>query len=120
MALICFGFFKQITIKKRLLGYLWCLLSVCLSLLTLLFCLLPLCGNPGLSTLSPAGSSRGKDRGKSRKSIFGTAPSRSSATGEVTTQSRTPGKGELGPRNCVRVHMGNMKHDVKLPKQVFT
>uniref|UniRef100_A0A3P9CDJ3 Phosphoinositide phospholipase C n=1 Tax=Maylandia zebra TaxID=106582 RepID=A0A3P9CDJ3_9CICH len=48
---------------------------------------------PGLSTLSPAGSSRGKDRGKSRKSIFGTAPSRSSATGEVTTQSRTPGKG---------------------------
>uniref|UniRef100_A0A3Q4I3A8 Phosphoinositide phospholipase C n=1 Tax=Neolamprologus brichardi TaxID=32507 RepID=A0A3Q4I3A8_NEOBR len=48
---------------------------------------------PGLSTLSPAGSSRGKDRGKCRKSIFGTAPSRSSATGEVTTQSRTPGKG---------------------------
>uniref|UniRef100_I3KHV3 Phosphoinositide phospholipase C n=1 Tax=Oreochromis niloticus TaxID=8128 RepID=I3KHV3_ORENI len=33
---------------------------------------------PGLSTLSPACSSRGKDRGKSRKSIFGTAPSRSS------------------------------------------
>uniref|UniRef100_A0A672JF31 Phosphoinositide phospholipase C n=1 Tax=Salarias fasciatus TaxID=181472 RepID=A0A672JF31_SALFA len=48
---------------------------------------------PGLSTLSPAGSSRGKDRGKSRKSIFGTAPSRCSATGEVTTQNRTPGKG---------------------------
>ncbi|XP_037610248.1 1-phosphatidylinositol 4,5-bisphosphate phosphodiesterase epsilon-1 isoform X4 [Sebastes umbrosus] len=48
---------------------------------------------PGLSTLSPAGSGRGKDRGKSRKSIFGTAPARSSTTGEVTTQSRTPGKG---------------------------
>ncbi|XP_041830274.1 1-phosphatidylinositol 4,5-bisphosphate phosphodiesterase epsilon-1 [Melanotaenia boesemani] len=48
---------------------------------------------PGLSTLSPAGSGRGKDRGKSRKSIFGTAPSRCSTTGEVTTQSRTPGKG---------------------------
>ncbi|XP_049420319.1 1-phosphatidylinositol 4,5-bisphosphate phosphodiesterase epsilon-1 [Epinephelus fuscoguttatus] len=48
---------------------------------------------PGLSTLSPAGSSRGKDRGKSRKSIFGTAPARCSTTGEVTTQSRTPGKG---------------------------
>uniref|UniRef100_A0A3Q0RX65 Phosphoinositide phospholipase C n=1 Tax=Amphilophus citrinellus TaxID=61819 RepID=A0A3Q0RX65_AMPCI len=48
---------------------------------------------PGLSTLSPAGSSRGKDRGKCRKSIFGTAPSRSSAVGEATTQSRTPGKG---------------------------
>uniref|UniRef100_A0A8C4HFJ3 Phosphoinositide phospholipase C n=1 Tax=Dicentrarchus labrax TaxID=13489 RepID=A0A8C4HFJ3_DICLA len=31
---------------------------------------------PGLSTLSPAGSGRGKDRGKSRKSIFGTAPAR--------------------------------------------
>ncbi|XP_056881029.1 1-phosphatidylinositol 4,5-bisphosphate phosphodiesterase epsilon-1 isoform X2 [Takifugu flavidus] len=48
---------------------------------------------PGLSTLSPAGSGRGKDRGKSRKSIFGTAPARCSATGEVTTPSRTPGKG---------------------------
>ncbi|CAJ1081049.1 -phosphatidylinositol 4%2C5-bisphosphate phosphodiesterase epsilon-1 isoform X1 [Xyrichtys novacula] len=48
---------------------------------------------PGLSTLSPAGSSRGKDRGKSRKSIFGTAPARCSTTGEVVTQSRTPGKG---------------------------
>uniref|UniRef100_A0A8C7Z1X6 Phosphoinositide phospholipase C n=1 Tax=Oryzias sinensis TaxID=183150 RepID=A0A8C7Z1X6_9TELE len=48
---------------------------------------------PGLSTLSPAGSSRGKDRGKSRKSIFSAAPSRSSAAGEVTSQSRTPGKG---------------------------
>uniref|UniRef100_A0A665W4E4 Phosphoinositide phospholipase C n=1 Tax=Echeneis naucrates TaxID=173247 RepID=A0A665W4E4_ECHNA len=47
---------------------------------------------PGLSTLSPAGSGRGKDRGKSRKSIFGTAPARCSTTGEVTTQSRTPGK----------------------------
>uniref|UniRef100_A0A3B5B5Z6 Phosphoinositide phospholipase C n=1 Tax=Stegastes partitus TaxID=144197 RepID=A0A3B5B5Z6_9TELE len=49
---------------------------------------------PGLSTLSPAGSGRGKDRGKSRKSIFGTAPSRCSSTGEVTTQSRTPGGSE--------------------------
>ncbi|XP_068161011.1 1-phosphatidylinositol 4,5-bisphosphate phosphodiesterase epsilon-1 isoform X2 [Antennarius striatus] len=29
---------------------------------------------PGLSTLSPAGSGRNKDRGKSRKSIFGTGP----------------------------------------------
>ncbi|XP_041818263.1 1-phosphatidylinositol 4,5-bisphosphate phosphodiesterase epsilon-1 isoform X2 [Chelmon rostratus] len=48
---------------------------------------------PGLSTLSPAGSGRGKDRGKSRKSIFGTAPARCSTTGEVTAQNRTPGKG---------------------------
>ncbi|KAM9716498.1 1-phosphatidylinositol 4,5-bisphosphate phosphodiesterase epsilon-1 isoform 3-T6 [Menidia menidia] len=48
---------------------------------------------PGLSTLSPAGSGRAKDRGKSRKSIFGTAPSRCSTTGEVMTQSRTTGKG---------------------------
>ncbi|XP_061564651.1 1-phosphatidylinositol 4,5-bisphosphate phosphodiesterase epsilon-1 isoform X3 [Cololabis saira] len=48
---------------------------------------------PGLSTLSPAGSSRGKDRGKSRKSIFGTAPSRCNTTGEVTTQNRPAGKG---------------------------
>ncbi|XP_029312319.1 LOW QUALITY PROTEIN: 1-phosphatidylinositol 4,5-bisphosphate phosphodiesterase epsilon-1 [Cottoperca gobio] len=42
---------------------------------------------PGLSTLSPASSGRGKDRGKSRKSIFGTAPA------PTLTQSRTPGKG---------------------------
>ncbi|XP_033962609.1 1-phosphatidylinositol 4,5-bisphosphate phosphodiesterase epsilon-1 isoform X1 [Pseudochaenichthys georgianus] len=42
---------------------------------------------PGLSTLSPAGSGRGKDRGKSRKSIFGTAPA------PALTQSRIPGKG---------------------------
>ncbi|XP_026171257.1 1-phosphatidylinositol 4,5-bisphosphate phosphodiesterase epsilon-1 isoform X3 [Mastacembelus armatus] len=48
---------------------------------------------PGLSTMSPAGSGRGKDRGKSRKSIFGTAPTRCTPAGEVTTQSRTPGKG---------------------------
>uniref|UniRef100_A0A8C9X4P7 Phosphoinositide phospholipase C n=1 Tax=Sander lucioperca TaxID=283035 RepID=A0A8C9X4P7_SANLU len=50
---------------------------------------------PGLSTLSPAGSGRGKDRGKSRKSIFGTAPARCSTTGEVVTQSRTPGKANM-------------------------
>ncbi|KAF7668924.1 hypothetical protein LDENG_00276200 [Lucifuga dentata] len=48
---------------------------------------------PGLSTLSPSGSGRGKDRGKSRKSIFGTAPVRCGTTGEVTVQNRTPGKG---------------------------
>ncbi|XP_077358777.1 1-phosphatidylinositol 4,5-bisphosphate phosphodiesterase epsilon-1 isoform X2 [Festucalex cinctus] len=47
---------------------------------------------PGLSTLSPSGSGRGKDRGKCRKSIFGTAPARSGPAGEVSTQSRTPGK----------------------------
>ncbi|XP_076007670.1 1-phosphatidylinositol 4,5-bisphosphate phosphodiesterase epsilon-1 isoform X2 [Genypterus blacodes] len=48
---------------------------------------------PGLSTLSPAGSGRAKDRGKCRKSIFGTAPPRSSTTAEAPTQNRTPGKG---------------------------
>uniref|UniRef100_A0AAV2LGA3 Phosphoinositide phospholipase C n=1 Tax=Knipowitschia caucasica TaxID=637954 RepID=A0AAV2LGA3_KNICA len=48
---------------------------------------------PGLSTLSPTGSSRGKDRGKSRKSIFGTAPTRCSTTGEMVSQSRSSGKG---------------------------
>lgn len=48
---------------------------------------------PGLSTLSPAGSSRGKDRGKSRKSIFGTAPTRCSTTGEVVAPNRASGKG---------------------------
>uniref|UniRef100_A0A3Q4BGW2 Phosphoinositide phospholipase C n=1 Tax=Mola mola TaxID=94237 RepID=A0A3Q4BGW2_MOLML len=51
---------------------------------------------PGLSTLSPAGSGRGKDRGKNRKSLFGTAPARCSATGEVTTPIRTSGKGNCG------------------------
>lgn len=76
---------------------LWCLSPVCLyCILTIFYCLLLACGNLGLSTLSPAGSGRGKDRGKSRKSIFGTAPARGSATGEVTTQSRTPGKGTQG------------------------
>ncbi|XP_077481410.1 1-phosphatidylinositol 4,5-bisphosphate phosphodiesterase epsilon-1 isoform X1 [Stigmatopora argus] len=48
---------------------------------------------PGLSTLSPSGSGRGKDRGKSRKSIFGTTPTRYNATGEVDGQSRPPRKG---------------------------
>ncbi|XP_077406391.1 1-phosphatidylinositol 4,5-bisphosphate phosphodiesterase epsilon-1 isoform X2 [Vanacampus margaritifer] len=47
---------------------------------------------PGLSTLSPSGSGRGKDRGKCRKSIFGTAPARSGPAGEVAAQSRAPGK----------------------------
>ncbi|XP_037134464.1 1-phosphatidylinositol 4,5-bisphosphate phosphodiesterase epsilon-1 isoform X4 [Syngnathus acus] len=47
---------------------------------------------PGLSTLSPSGSGRGKDRGKSRKSIFGTAPARCGPTGEVSAQSRATGK----------------------------
>ncbi|KAI4893550.1 hypothetical protein NFI96_004194 [Prochilodus magdalenae] len=45
---------------------------------------------PGLSTLSPSGSGRGKDR-KSRKSIFGTAPVRGSP-GEPVTLVRGPGK----------------------------
>lgn len=48
---------------------------------------------PGLSTLSPTGSSRGKDRGKSRKSIFGNTPPRCSTTGEVIGPNRAPGKG---------------------------
>ncbi|XP_062330933.1 1-phosphatidylinositol 4,5-bisphosphate phosphodiesterase epsilon-1 [Osmerus eperlanus] len=47
---------------------------------------------PGLSTLSPSGSGRGKDRGKSRKSIFGTAPGRCTP-GEAGSQGRTQGKG---------------------------
>lgn len=47
---------------------------------------------PGLSTLSPSASNRGKDRGKSRKSIFGTAPQRCTP-GEAGSQGRTQGKG---------------------------
>ncbi|XP_051968281.1 1-phosphatidylinositol 4,5-bisphosphate phosphodiesterase epsilon-1-like isoform X2 [Xyrauchen texanus] len=45
---------------------------------------------PGLSTLSPSDSGRGKDR-KSRKSIFGSAPARGSP-GEPVTLVRAPGK----------------------------
>nr|XP_057918195.1 1-phosphatidylinositol 4,5-bisphosphate phosphodiesterase epsilon-1 isoform X3 [Doryrhamphus excisus] len=41
----------------------------------------------------PGGSGRGKDRGKSRKSIFGTAPARCATTGEVSVQNRPPGRG---------------------------
>ncbi|XP_067226219.1 1-phosphatidylinositol 4,5-bisphosphate phosphodiesterase epsilon-1 isoform X6 [Chanodichthys erythropterus] len=48
---------------------------------------------PGLSTLSPSGSGRGKDR-KSRKSIFGSAPVRGSP-GEPVTLVRAPGKASL-------------------------
>ncbi|KAJ8365681.1 hypothetical protein SKAU_G00145120 [Synaphobranchus kaupii] len=47
---------------------------------------------PGLSTLTPSGSGRGKDR-KSRKSIFGTNPGKS--PGEPVTLVRAPGKGSL-------------------------
>lgn len=73
-----------------------CVASSLLSVTVLFFFLM--CGNLGLSTLSPTGSSRGKDRGKSRKSIFGTAPSRCATTGELTTQSRAPGKGKQVPK----------------------
>ncbi|XP_059387753.1 1-phosphatidylinositol 4,5-bisphosphate phosphodiesterase epsilon-1-like isoform X2 [Carassius carassius] len=45
---------------------------------------------PGLSTPSPSGSGRGKDR-KSRKSIFGSAPARG-CPGEPVTLVRAPGK----------------------------
>ncbi|KAG7492782.1 hypothetical protein MATL_G00017850 [Megalops atlanticus] len=48
---------------------------------------------PGLSTLTPSGSGRGKDR-KSRKSIFGNNPGKSSP-GEPVTLVRAPGKGAL-------------------------
>uniref|UniRef100_A0A8C1RHV5 Phosphoinositide phospholipase C n=1 Tax=Cyprinus carpio TaxID=7962 RepID=A0A8C1RHV5_CYPCA len=48
---------------------------------------------PGLSTLSPSGPGRGKDR-KSRKSIFGSAPARGSP-GEPVTLVRAPGKASL-------------------------
>nr|XP_005991625.1 PREDICTED: 1-phosphatidylinositol 4,5-bisphosphate phosphodiesterase epsilon-1 isoform X2 [Latimeria chalumnae] len=48
---------------------------------------------PGLSTLNPAGSSRGKER-KSRKSIFGTNPGRMSP-GETTSLAKASGKGSF-------------------------
>lgn len=70
--------------------------------------MLVMCGNSGLSTLSPAGSGRAKDRGKSRKSIFSAAPSRSSAAGEVTTQSRTPGKGRRTARELKRLKVSDI------------
>ncbi|XP_051523152.1 1-phosphatidylinositol 4,5-bisphosphate phosphodiesterase epsilon-1-like [Myxocyprinus asiaticus] len=48
---------------------------------------------PGLSTLSPSGCGRGKDR-KSRKSIFCSAPARGSP-GEPVTLVRAPGKASV-------------------------
>ncbi|XP_053307254.1 1-phosphatidylinositol 4,5-bisphosphate phosphodiesterase epsilon-1 isoform X2 [Spea bombifrons] len=51
---------------------------------------------PGLSTLNPYGSGRGKER-KSRKSIFGNNPGRTSP-GEPTTLAKTSGKGTSDTR----------------------
>ncbi|TRY59920.1 hypothetical protein DNTS_013444 [Danionella cerebrum] len=48
---------------------------------------------PGLSTLSPSNSRRGKDR-KGRKSLFGSTPARGSP-GEPVTLVRAPGKATL-------------------------
>ncbi|XP_076856802.1 1-phosphatidylinositol 4,5-bisphosphate phosphodiesterase epsilon-1 isoform X2 [Brachyhypopomus gauderio] len=60
---------------------------------------------PGLSTLSPSGSGRGKDR-KSRKSIFGNAPIRGSP-GEAVTLVRGSGKASVeGPRASVDEQTG--------------
>ncbi|MGH0136925.1 UNVERIFIED_CONTAM: hypothetical protein FKN15_008499 [Acipenser sinensis] len=50
---------------------------------------------PGLSTLTPSGSGRGKER-KSRKSIFGTNPGKMSP-GESMTLVRASGKGSFDP-----------------------
>ncbi|XP_038620358.1 1-phosphatidylinositol 4,5-bisphosphate phosphodiesterase epsilon-1 [Tachyglossus aculeatus] len=52
---------------------------------------------PGLSTLNPSGSSRGKER-KSRKSIFGNSPSRT-GPGETAALTKGPSK---GPMDSVR------------------
>ncbi|KAM3913514.1 1-phosphatidylinositol 4,5-bisphosphate phosphodiesterase epsilon-1 isoform 2-T2 [Leptodactylus fuscus] len=51
---------------------------------------------PGLSTLNPCGSGRGKDR-RGRKSIFGNNPGRTSP-GEPTTLAKTSGKGSSETR----------------------
>ncbi|XP_040290665.1 1-phosphatidylinositol 4,5-bisphosphate phosphodiesterase epsilon-1 isoform X3 [Bufo bufo] len=51
---------------------------------------------PGLSTLNPSGSGRGKDR-RVRKSIFGNNPGRTSP-GEPTTLAKTSGKGTAETR----------------------
>ncbi|XP_063817712.1 1-phosphatidylinositol 4,5-bisphosphate phosphodiesterase epsilon-1 isoform X4 [Pseudophryne corroboree] len=51
---------------------------------------------PGLSTLNPCGSGRGKER-KSRKSIFGNNPGRTSP-GEPTALAKTSGKGTADTR----------------------
>uniref|UniRef100_A0A8C5CJ15 Phosphoinositide phospholipase C n=1 Tax=Gadus morhua TaxID=8049 RepID=A0A8C5CJ15_GADMO len=55
---------------------------------------------PGLSTLSPTDSGRGKDRGKGRKSIFGAAPARINTLGDSAPQTRPSGKGGA---ECVRL-----------------
>ncbi|XP_056386205.1 1-phosphatidylinositol 4,5-bisphosphate phosphodiesterase epsilon-1 isoform X5 [Hyla sarda] len=51
---------------------------------------------PGLSTLNPCGSGRGKER-RGRKSIFGNNPGRTSP-GEPTTLAKTSGKGTAETR----------------------
>nr|DBA15238.1 TPA: hypothetical protein GDO54_004479 [Pyxicephalus adspersus] len=51
---------------------------------------------PGLTTLNPCGSGRGKER-KSWKSIFGNNPGRTSP-GETTTLTKTSGRGTADPR----------------------
>ncbi|XP_077310358.1 1-phosphatidylinositol 4,5-bisphosphate phosphodiesterase epsilon-1 isoform X4 [Lithobates pipiens] len=51
---------------------------------------------PGLTTLNPCGSGRGKER-KSRKSIFGNNPGRTSP-GETTTLAKTSGRGVADTR----------------------
>ncbi|XP_069467442.1 1-phosphatidylinositol 4,5-bisphosphate phosphodiesterase epsilon-1 isoform X2 [Ambystoma mexicanum] len=54
---------------------------------------------PGLSTLTPCGSARGKER-KSRKSIFGNNPGRTSP-GETATLAKASGKAPMDMRqNC--------------------
>uniref|UniRef100_A0A8C3R3P8 Phosphoinositide phospholipase C n=1 Tax=Cyanoderma ruficeps TaxID=181631 RepID=A0A8C3R3P8_9PASS len=53
---------------------------------------------PGLSTLNPSGSSRGKER-KSRKSIFGNNPGRLSP-GESAALARASGKGKTWEDPC--------------------
>uniref|UniRef100_A0A8B9ZHE6 Phosphoinositide phospholipase C n=1 Tax=Anas platyrhynchos TaxID=8839 RepID=A0A8B9ZHE6_ANAPL len=53
---------------------------------------------PGLSTLNPSGSSRGKER-KSRKSIFGNNPGRLSP-GESATLAKASGKGKTWEDPC--------------------
>ncbi|XP_030195770.1 1-phosphatidylinositol 4,5-bisphosphate phosphodiesterase epsilon-1 isoform X2 [Gadus morhua] len=72
---------------------------------------------PGLSTLSPTDSGRGKDRGKGRKSIFGAAPARINTLGDSAPQTRPSGKGGA---ECVRLSWEEQQQTQQAQQQCQT
>ncbi|KAM6441692.1 1-phosphatidylinositol 4,5-bisphosphate phosphodiesterase epsilon-1 isoform 3-T5 [Liasis olivaceus] len=75
---------------------------------------------PGLSTLNPSGSSRGKER-KSRKSIFGNSPGRLSP-GEPTMLAKASGKGtydsarQIWEETCSPIPTTSLSSIIRTPR----